>query len=312
MTNLVPQADPAEVAQLILTTIERGRLAGRWTPAKTTVRRGRSVLPKSIVLARLSRDGDRRRPVGVPLRHELAGWATALELTGTQRTVLLAANDWLRRTDGGKTPVVAAAERAYELLGKEKAFDPTPPLGGATLWRPDRLTFDLLRCVRVATPLTWEPATASVGSPGAVVCVENHATFRSLLRVLRTRPAPPWVAVAWIQGRNTAPLESLAALPFTVTRLDYLGDLDAPGLEIAAAACAVARRSGIPAGPAVALWTLLAQQPSRSGATVEPGRAKALTAWLPNGVREHAFGLLTNDRAVPQEALRFDLLDRAL
>lgn len=32
------------------------------------------------------------------------------------------------------------------------------------------------------------------------------------------------LSVAWVQGRNTAPLESLADLPFLVTRLDYLGD----------------------------------------------------------------------------------------
>lgn len=248
----------------------------------------------------------------MPLRHELAGWATALELSGTQRTVLLAANEWLRRTNGGQAPVVAVAERAYDLLRNEKAFDSTPPLGGETLWRPGRLTFDLLRCVRIPTPLTWEPAMASVGSPGAMVCVENHATFRSLLRVLRARTAPLWVAVAWIQGRNTAPLESLPGLPFQVTRLDYLGDLDAPGLEIAATACAIVRRLGIPAGPAAALWTLLAEQPSRPGATVVAGRAGTLTAWLPAEARERAFSLLTDGRAVPQEALRFDLLDQVL
>ncbi len=95
-------------------------MAGLWTCAKTTVRRGRGVLPKSIALSGVTRSGDRRRPVGVPLRHELAGWATALGLSGTQRTVLLAANEWLRRTNGGQAPVVAVAERAYDLLRNER------------------------------------------------------------------------------------------------------------------------------------------------------------------------------------------------
>ncbi|WP_443092887.1 hypothetical protein [Amycolatopsis roodepoortensis] len=120
------------------------------------------------------------------------------------------------------------------------------------------------------------------------------------------------MAVAWIQGRNTAPLESLPTLPFQITRLDYLGDLDAAGLEIAATACGIANRLGIPAGPAAALWTLLVEQPARPGVKVEPQRAGELTNWLPDRARERAFSLLTDGEAVPQEALRFDLLDRAL
>jgi hypothetical protein len=151
-------------------------------------------------------------------------------------------------------PVIAAAERAYELVRDEKAFDSTPPRGGATLWTPGRLSFPLLRCERIPTPLTWEPVTTVIGAPGPVICVENHATFRSIpcfaVRGLRT---PEWVAVAWIQGRNIAPLESMPDLPFTVTGLDYLGDLDAAGLTIAATACATAERKSIAARPAAAL-----------------------------------------------------------
>lgn len=312
LRKLASDTPPADVPDLILVTIERGRAARLWSAAKTTVRRGRNVLPKSILLTGAARAGDRRQRIDVPLRPELAGWATSLELLTSQRTLLLAVNDWLRRTDGGQVPVVAAAERAYELLRNEKAFDSTPPQGGEALWGPGRLSFDLLRCTRVPTPLTWEPATLAVGKPGAIVCVENHATFRSLLRVLRARSVPRWSAVAWVQGRNTAPLESMVTLPFQVTRVDYLGDLDAPGLQIAVTACAIVNRIGIPAGPAEALWALLVEQPPRSGDAVSPQRAHDLTDWLPEGVRERAVALLTEGKAVPQEALRFDLLDLAL
>jgi hypothetical protein len=72
--------------------------------------------------------------VGVPLRDELAPWATGLPLSAAQRELLIAVNNWLQRTDGGKAPVVAAAERAYELIRDEKAFDSTPPRGGGRLW----------------------------------------------------------------------------------------------------------------------------------------------------------------------------------
>jgi hypothetical protein len=310
---LAPHVDAAGVPELVRDTIRAGEQRGLWSASRTAkVLRGRTTLPKSITLPRTAAPSDALRPVGVPLRGELASWAAILPLSQTQRHVLLAVNDWLRRTNGGDTPEVEAAERAYELLRDEKAFDSTPPRGGATLWAPGRLTFQLLRCHRTPTPLTWEPTTSSVGQPGSVLCVENHATFRTMLRVLRAHSRPPWLAVAWVQGRNTAPLESLADLPFTVTRLDYLGDLDPAGLAIAAAACAAAQRAGIPAGPAEQLWALLIQQPDRPGPQISDPDARRLVSWLPDAIRERAHDLLIAGHAIPQEALRATLLTEPL
>lgn len=306
---LIPRLGAAAVPELVRDTIRRGEVQGRWTATRsTTVLRGRTRLPKSVTLPSTTQPADRLLPVGVPLRDELALWASTLRLSASQRQLLLAVNDWLRRTNGGDVPVVAAAERAYELIGEEKAFDSSPPRGGAKLWGPGRLTFELLRCERVPTPLTWESATGAVPCPGSVVCVENHATFRTLLRVLRDQAPPQWVAVAWVQGRNTAPLESLPDLPFTVTRLDYLGDLDAAGLAIAAAACATAQRAGVTAGPATRLWALLIEQPARADREIQEVDARRLAAWLPEEVRERAVALLRSGRAIPQEALRLDVL----
>jgi hypothetical protein len=312
--SLAPHIEAAAIPELVRDTILHGDQLGLWSAARTTtVRRGRITLPKTVLLPAPSLSADRLRPVDVPLRDELAPWATDLPLSAGQQDLLLAVNDWLRRTDGGKVPVVAAAERAYELIHDEKAFDSTPPRGGARLWGPGRLTFPLLRCERVPTPLTWEPVTKLIGPPGPIICVENHATFRTLLRCLRDLAAPDWIAVAWVQGRNTAPLESLPDLPFTITHLDYLGDLDPAGLAIAATACAIAERSSVPAQPAADLWDLLIRQPSRPGShSVCEADARRLTAWLPASVRDHARALLISGRAIPQEALRYDILTKAL
>jgi hypothetical protein len=141
-----------------------------------------------------------------------------------------------------------------------------------------------------------------------MLCVENHATFRTLTRTLRERGAPPWVAVAWVQGRNTAPLESLINLPFTVTGLDYLGDLDPAGLAIAAAACAATERVGITAAPAAHLWRLLIERPTRKGREASENEARRLVAWLPDDLRPRAYELLVMGRAIPQEALSFEVL----
>lgn len=304
--------DAPSVADLLLDTVRRGTEAGRWSVARTVVLRGTTTLPKSVLLRGRSTGADVLRPVDVPLRPELARWAASLPLSASQRDLLLAVNAWLRKTRGGQTPVVATAERAYEILRDEKAFDSTPPRGGATLWHADRITFDLLRCERIPTPLTWEPATPTVGLAGPIICVENHATFRTLLRVLRELPHLDWVAVAWVQGRNTAPLKSLTALPFPITRLDYLGDLDAAGLEIAAKACAMASRLGITAGPCVQLWELLLSQPDRAGRKVGNSTARRLVEWLPSTLQNQALLTLVSGRMIPQEALRYELLVDAL
>ncbi|RAS64780.1 hypothetical protein C8D87_105273 [Lentzea atacamensis] len=306
---IAPDVEAAAVAELVRETIDRGEREGRWSASRTaTVLSGVTVLPKSVLLPRRKEPPERRRTIDTPLRHELSTWATGLLLSVAQREVLLAVNEWLRRTNGGKVPVIATAERAYEVLGDEKAFDSSPPRGGTTLWQSNRLTFGLLRCERVPTPLTWEPVSLSATGAGRIVCVENHATFRTLLRVLRESPSSPWAAVAWVQGRNTAPLESLPSLPFSVTRLDYLGDLDAAGLEIAFTACATAENVGVRAGPACRLWELLIDRSSRPGRAVDVTHAKRLVGWLPQEVRGKAFDLLTEGRVIPQEALRYDLL----
>ncbi len=305
----VPHLPAAEVPGLVADTIRRGAAENRWSLARTTtVMRGRTALPKTVTIPATKPPTARLTPAGVPLRDELAGWAATLLLSPAQRRLLLAVNDWLRSTNGGNVPIAAAAERAYELIRNEKAFDSTPPRGGAQLWGPGRLTFQLLRCERTPTPLTWEPVTPIVRAPAPIVCVENHATFRTLLRFLRAHPHPPWTAVAWVQGRNTAPLESLPSLPFRVTRVDYLGDLDAAGLAIAATACATAETVGIPAGPAAPLWALLLDQPPRPDRKVPNADACRLTAWLPADIRERAVELLLSGKAIPQEAVRYDVL----
>lgn len=306
-----PDIEASALPELVHDTIERGQREGLWSASRsTTVRRGRTVLPKTITLTAPGHPTDRTQRVDAPLRPELH-WASTLRLSTSQREVLLAANDWLRRTDGGKAPVVSVAERAYELLRQEKAFDGNPPRGGTTLWAPHRLTFKLLRCERPPTPLLWEPVTPEVRHPGAVIFLENHATFRTMLRLLRTETAPSWAAVAWVQGRNTAPLTSLARLPFPITHLDYLGDMDAAGLQIAKAACDCVERSGIPARPAERLWRLLVIQPPRLAHPLPDAEARRLTMWLPAALRNQARKLLVSGYAVPQEALRFDVLSQA-
>src|SRR5262245_41610755 len=104
--RLVAHVDPAAVPQLVSDIIRLGEAQARWSATRTaTVRRGQTTLPKAVTLPSPGRVTDlRRTPVGVPLRDELARWAANLRLSPTQQSVLVAANEWLRRTDGGNVP----------------------------------------------------------------------------------------------------------------------------------------------------------------------------------------------------------------
>ncbi|MFE7115526.1 hypothetical protein ACFU99_08900 [Streptomyces sp. NPDC057654] len=307
--SLVRHTEPADVPDLILETIRRGEQEGRWKATRTvTVQRGRATLPSAITLTAPARTVDALLAITEPLRPEIACWAQGLRLNTYQRRIVVAANEWRKQTDGGRVPLATTNERAYELLGDEKAFSGWPPRGGATIWRSDRLNFDLLRCERVPTALVWEPVTEIPQGPAPMVCVENHSTYRTLLKVLRARTPASWAAVAWVQGHNTTPLGAIPALPFPVMRLDYMGDLDSTGLKIAATVCAIVHDAGIEAGPAQRLWALLLDQPSGAGRRVGAQEARAVSAWLPEGLREPARRLLIAGRRIPQEALRTELL----
>jgi hypothetical protein len=66
------------------------------------------------------------------------------------------------------------------------------------------------------------------------------------------------------------------------------------------------------ASPAAQLWTLLVKQPPRAGRKIHEATAHKLVRWLPETIRDRALALLLAGNAIPQEALRFDVLTDAL
>ena len=306
--TLAPHDEPDRLDQLMAAG------AGvHWEPARTaTTMVGTRRLPKFVDLALAEPDRDRRRPVDTMLRDELE-WARSLPLNANQRRLVEAVNRWLRN-HGPDAPWVTTRERAYQLLQNEKAFDPDPPVGGMTLWRPDRLTFELLRCHPVRVPLTWEPVDPAGGPDhGPLLIVENSSTYHSALAALRGHGPSPgrYVAVAFTIGNQAVSrLHDIADLPVRPTVVRYLGDLDLGGLEIAARACAACEDQGVPAGPADALWRmLLGQEPTAASSGVAPPeRSQHAAGWLPDGLAEPAARLLASGMRIPQEALRADML----
>ena len=261
-------------------------------------------LPTFVTFDELRRTRQARPPVA--WRDELA-WAASpgRRLTDLQFDMLTAVNRWLRDGGAGR-PIVPSAERSVELFNDEKAIDERR--GGAGLWRPDRLTLELLRCEATVTPLVWEPA----GDGDRLLLVENQATFVSAIRVLQSRTGVRFGAVGWGQGNQAASrIGYVRHLPGPPTVVEYFGDLDVEGLEMAAAITdTAAAAGGAQVVPCVPLWELLSQRgstPSRKPPS-DPTVAARLVSWLPSHLQQWAVGLLTEGRRAAQERVGFELI----
>lgn len=140
-----------------------------------------------------------------------------------------AIDDWLKRR-GEDDDVVGANERSWEIFRDEKVL--IDKIRASAAVREGRFSLEDLRCVRVPEPL---PARVRPGAtlPSALV-VENADTFRSAC--LANAEHGLYTAVVFGEG-NAFParapdLKTIAeAAPFS--HVDYWGDLDAVGHDIA-------------------------------------------------------------------------------
>lgn len=182
-----------------------------------------------------------------PWRAEL-GWAASLPtMTAAQFAALQAANTFLAAPDDR---IVPARLRSAQLLGDEKALE---VLDGSAVWGPDRLSYALLRCRRLAPPL----ASVRVGDGPDVLVVENADPYWALADLLSGSSTAIGL-LAWGAGRGFE--QSVVSLwqhenPRTVF---YAGDLDPDGIAIATAAAARAAREGHAVIPHTGLWRALA------------------------------------------------------
>lgn len=236
--------------------------------------------------------------------HSALAWAAGVRLSERQHARLLAVDRWLR--DGGPTrPMVPSEERSLELFDDEKAIRDYD--GGDTLWGPGRLSLALLRCERTLTPFIWE----ATGTGSNLLVVENQATFHSIVRILRQVGGNhTYGGVVWGQGRMAASRIAYATkLPIPIQSLDYFGDLDVEGLEIAEETCRTANLIGLRAAPHIPLWArLLAARPVTTGTVVGPERAARAVLWLPEALRPSALEVLGNKKRIPQERIGFEQL----
>lgn len=190
------------------------------------------------------------------------GWVASLRtVTDGNLAALLAINDWLAATKGGRVPVVPQRIRSAEVLGDEKALD---ALSKTALFGEGRLTWELLAAVPVEPPL----ALRRVGSGGAVLVVENADPYWLAVEALRGCRGAVGL-VAWGQGRGGGrSLPTLALEPDVSGPVWYWGDFDPVGLDIPTSASPAIEAAGLgPLLPAVPLYEAMADHADRAGGT---------------------------------------------
>jgi hypothetical protein len=271
--RLIGEADQAAALEAALRDLAtRGLLKLPTTAWDTSTA---PPLPRSVSIPAARRALRAREWIRFPCRHEL-GWIASLPtLSDARLRELIAVNDWLAHTNGGKTGVVPVRYRSAEIFGDEKCLD---GMVRTNLFGPGRLSLDLLACVRIPAPL---PAVV-VGPGPDILVVENSDTYWAAVDTLRNIHTHRIGAVAW--GCGNAFPSQVAALavdiggrgPVTGT-VWYWGDLDPAGLTIASDAAAAAAAAGLPEiKPAAALWAAMADRPVQNSGNVNwsamPGR----------------------------------------
>ncbi len=159
-------------------------------------------------------------------------WETEMKFIVEAR-VMVNPEDLLRlntffKDQNRQRPVVPIKERSLQIFGDEKRLD---LLLGSTLFRPDRLSLELLKCEIIGEPFGWKRGPTDTGK---VLVVENAATWHSYSRWnTHTRQ---FSAVVYGCGNrfaeSTRHFADILAEFSSPQRVFYFGDLDPQGLRI--------------------------------------------------------------------------------
>lgn len=196
--------------------------------------------------------------------------------------------------------------RSLQLTGHEKRLEQHL---GTTLFGEGRLSPQMLNFYHDVLPLAWE----RVGPGGRVLVFENSAPFSVARAVLSGMDRPPYGIVAYGGGRAfTESVEYLRTLRCEIASIDYVGDLDEPGLKIAIGARETARRAGglpdvRPAPGLHAVMLSAARQFGHPAGWRDLKRTEladpAAAEFLPADVRRPVVQMIAAGRRIPEEVL---------
>jgi hypothetical protein len=236
------------------------------------------------------------------LRREHA-WHRDLAFLAAERRldkpeIWLAIDAWLKRSGGG-TDVVSIRERSFEIFHDEKQLDAAL---GYKFFRTGAITLRRLRCEEVPEPLAARFCRTARWRSALVI--ENKDTFRSACLI--NAELRLFAAVIFGEGDafpKRAPDLLLLSEESPFDEVQYFGDIDAAGFDIAARAeqAVLALGGHFAFRPAADLYRALL------AAGTPVGKYGAMTATARDFLQHHGLERLDSGsldgRRIPQEAL---------
>jgi hypothetical protein len=203
--------------------------------------------------------------------------------------------------------------RSLQLTGNEKYLS---ELLHTALFQPGRLSLELLGCLPDVPPLVLE----QIGEQKVALVFENGPAFRTAYSVLKHMSSPPYGFIGYGSGASFArSVLDFKRRDLPLTHIEYVGDLDRPGLRVAKKAAQLALTEGLPSViPARRLHRAMLESVHRFGhhqglyyrekeKRRDPSDAM-LVAWLPEDVRLEILEVLQAGRRIPEEVLGPDEL----
>jgi hypothetical protein len=201
--------------------------------------------------------------------------------------------------------------RSLQLTGDEKRLE---ELQRGVLFGPARLTLELLGCEPESLPLASERFSAAP----TLLIFENAAPFMLACRVLRGSGSAAFGRIAYGAGKQV--LKAVRYLPLlepVIGAIEYVGDLDAEGLSIAAE---LQRLSQLPVEPASSFHQAMLDSAvalgSPDGWPLSEGiehvdLAKGIS-FLSSDLHERVGNIVRSGRRIPEEALSCATMTRLL
>lgn len=258
------------------------------------------VLPLWVTLTESERSANPRGWQTFPW-HPALMWVVELRsLTADQEAFLIRLQEEL--VNGGLHERAPFKYRSLQLTGDEKRLD---SLLNTQLFGPDRLSLELLNCDGLGLPLTYE----RVSSEPRMIIFENAGSFLVARRVLAEAKHAPYGLIAYGGGTQVLRCVDYLAEIDGVAGVEYVGDLDANGIDIGVGfADRVAGSSNLPVTPATSVHMAMldaARELGRPGGwpTMSGHRTAALRRWISDRCASDVEQIISSGCRIPEEVL---------
>lgn len=261
------------------------------------------AIPKAVDLVAPAKEAQSKAWKTFPWHPRLSWVGDLRHLSFEQETFLHKVHDGLVHETFSK--FAPMKYRSLQLTGDEKKLS---VMAKSCLFQKGRLDLELLGCLKEIPPI----AIDRVGGSQSLILFENQASFWVAREVLRSMPNPPYGLVGYGAGeRLPAAVRYLSVLEPRIEKIDYVGDLDIPGLEIANQALVATQQLQLPslkAAPGMHAAMLRAAKAfgHPNGWPVKnhgPLSNRSLLAFLPLDIQGSAREILEGRKRIPEEVL---------